>query len=187
MYKKIFAGIAVSFLFFMQNSFADMYSLNTGYSQQSNIIYIPAGATVNAVLLQDINSNTAIVGQTVSAVLTDDFMYNNKLISSSGSVILGSIVFNRKAGIAGRTAQMQIRFTAIRTPYNNIIPISAVVATKDNTGILKGENSYSDLGVTGAGGLAVAQTVATKGNNIFIPTNTALKIAFEQPITLSAQ
>ena len=46
------------------------------------------------------------------------------------------------------------------------IPISAVIATKDNTGILKGENSSSDIGVTAGGGLAVAQAVAKKGNNI---------------------
>jgi len=33
---------------------------------------------------------------------------------------------------------MQIRFTMIRTPYNNTIPISAVIATNDNSGVLKG-------------------------------------------------
>ncbi len=190
MYKKLFISILFACLFFVQNSFADATSQNTliGYSSQSDIIYIPAGATVDAVLLQDINSKTAIVGQTISAVITKDFIYQNKLISSSGSVMLGSIVFNRRAGIAGKAAQMQIRFTAIRTPYNNIIPISAIIATKDNSGMLKGDSVENDSPADAFGGsLGVAKAVATKGNNIYIPTNSSIKLVFEQPITLRAQ
>lgn len=117
------------------NYYGNNYNNN---NLQGYALYVPAGVTCNAVLSQEINSQSAVVGQSVSAILTDDFIYNGNLIASSGSTIIGSVVQNKKAGFGNRNAQMQIRFTTIRTPYNNIIPISAVVATNDSTGVLKG-------------------------------------------------
>ena len=99
---------------------------------------MPAGITCSAVLSNEINSRNAIVGNGVNAVLMEDFSYNGSIIASAGSVINGSVVFVKKARFGKRNAQMQIRFTTIRTPYNNIIPISAMIATNDLSGVLKG-------------------------------------------------
>lgn len=101
-------------------------------------LYVPAGISVNAVLSQEINSQSAVIGQSVNAILTEDFMYNGSIIATAGSTLMGNVVQNKKAGFGNRNASMQIRFTAIRTPYNNIIPISAVIMTNDQTGVLKG-------------------------------------------------
>lgn len=137
---------------------------NTNNSLQGYALYVPAGVTCNAVLSQEINSQSSVIGQTVNAVLTEDFIYNGSLIASSGSTIMGSVVQNKKAGFGNRNAQMQIRFTTIRTPYNNIIPISAVVATNDSTGVLKGGTAkdsakeYAKDTVIGAGSGAVLGT-----------------------------
>ena len=171
--------------------------LNYSNQSQEYIIHVPAGKKVDAVLSQEINSNTAVVGQTINAILTRDFMHNNNLIASAGSIISGNIVYNRKAGMAGKSAQMQIRFTTIRTPYNNVIPVSALIETKDSTGIIKGEDSteYSKehadnnkktTKIALKSGLGIVKSVSSKGKNIFIPANTNINLIFEQPITLGA-
>lgn len=105
---------------------------------QGYAIYVPAGISVDAVLSCEINSQSAVVGQSIDAILIEDFIYNGVTIASSGSVINGSIVSIKKASYGNRNAQMQIKFTTIRTPYNNIIPINATIATSDLSGILKG-------------------------------------------------
>ncbi len=116
----------------------------TAPTQQNNsnlqgyALFVPAGITCSAVLSQEINSLSAVVGQSVNAVLTEDFIYNGQVIAAAGSTIMGTVTENKKASFANRNAKMQIRFTTIRTPYNNIIPISAVIATTDSTGVLKG-------------------------------------------------
>ncbi|MBR2068941.1 MAG: hypothetical protein IJ877_04180 [Candidatus Gastranaerophilales bacterium] len=172
MKKNILSYILLTSVFALQGAFASANfqyatppidtSANT--SLQGYALYVPAGASASAVLSQELNSNTAVTGQTVSAVLTSDFTYNGKLIASKGSTISGSIVLNKKAGIGGKNAQMQIRFTTIRTPYNNVIPISAVIATSDSTGILKGGTAkdtakeYAKDAVIGAGAGAILGT-----------------------------
>ena len=105
---------------------------------QGYALYVPAGITLNAVLSCEINSQSAVIGQMINAVLVEDFIYNGTTVASAGSVINGTIVSNKRAGYGNRNAQTQIKFTTIRTPYNNIIPISASIATNDLTGILKG-------------------------------------------------
>ena len=131
---------------------------------QGYALYVPAGITINAVLSSEINSQNAIVGQTVNAVLIEDFIYNDTTIASAGSVIGGTVISNKKAGFGNRNGQTQIKFTTIRTPYNNIIPISATIATNDLTGVLKGGTAkdsaieYAKNAAIGAGSGAVLGT-----------------------------
>ncbi len=204
--KKVFIYIASVMFLLSGNIFAeslDAYRplVDDTYKDyfQSHNLFIPAGITTNAVLSQEINSNTAIVGQTICAILINDFKYKGILIAPYGSIITGSIVYNRKAGYAGKDAQMQIRFTTIRTPYNNIIPINAIVATKDSSGIIKGgtykplsqghvqETEMPDSIATLKGGLGAVKTVSEKGSNILIPSNSRIGLIFDQPITLGAR
>lgn len=147
-----------------QYSPQNVYAQNQNNNLQGYALYVPAGATTSAVLSQEINSQTAVVGSVVTAVLTNDFMYNGTLIASSGSTLIGSVTYNKKAGFGSRNAQMQIRFTTIRTPYNNVIPISGVIATDDGSGILKGgtkkdaAKEFAKDAVIGAGAGAVLGT-----------------------------
>lgn len=127
-----------------QNAFAaSNFQYNPVYQNPSvglsgYALYVPAGVSANAVLSQEINSQSAVIGQSVNAILTEDFMYNGSLIATAGSTVMGNVVQNKKAGLGNRNASMQIRFSTIRTPYNNIIPISAVIMTNDQSGVLKG-------------------------------------------------
>ena len=170
-FKNIaFQMFLISCMVFGANCFAAQNYNYSAPTQQNNsnlqgyALFVPAGVTCSAVLSQEINSLNAVVGQTINAVLTEDFIYNGQTIASSGSTLLGTVVENKKATFGNRNAKMQIRFTAIRTPYNNIIPISAVIATTDSTGTLKGGSAidsakeYAKDTVIGAGSGAVLGT-----------------------------
>lgn len=193
-YLYIFIGLALTLQSVFANAnfqYANSVSsakINSGL--QGYVLYVPTGTRVSTILSQEINSNTATVGQNVSVILTEDFTYKGQLVASSGSVISGYVVSNSKSAVGGKNAQMQIRFTTIRTPYNNMIPISAIIATSDSTGILKGsgtkDKTKEDVKKAADKGLGVKKTVAAKGEDIKIPSNSQITIVFEQPITLGA-
>ena len=114
------------------------YSTNNQNSLSGYVLYVPAGFTTKVVLSQGINSNSAVVGQGISAILSEDLLYNGNLVAPYGSVVQGSIVQVSKAKYGDINAKIMVKFTTIMTPYNNVIPISAVIATSDNSGLLKG-------------------------------------------------
>ena len=158
---------------FDRNSVSKKYTNCANYSEEKNdnlkgyVLYVPIGTTVNAVLSQDVNSKSIVSGAVVNAILIEDFKYKDNLIASSGSIVQGNIVKARKANLNAKYAQIQIRFTSIRTPYNNVIPISAMILTSDKSGIVKSE--------------------IQEGGGIKLSANTKIQIYFDQPITLGAQ
>ena len=158
--------IGLNALTFAQSNytFTPQQVINGSSNLQGYAVYVPAGITVSAVLSSEINSQSAITGQQINAILMQDFIYNNTLIASAGSTLNGTIVLNKKAKFANRNAQIQVRFTTIQTPYNNIIPISGIIATNDSSGILKGASTkdsakkYAKNTVIGAGSMAAIGT-----------------------------
>lgn len=156
-----------------KNSVSKKYTNTANYSEEKSdnlkgyVLYVPIGTTANAVLSQNVNSKSIVSGAVVNAILIEDFKYNGNLIASSGSVVQGNIVKAKKANLNAKYAQIQIRFTSIRTPYNNVIPISAIILTSDKSGIIKSE--------------------IEEGGGIKLSANTKIKIYFDQPITLGAQ
>lgn len=173
MVKKTLTAIILSLIFTLYPAYsATNYNYTSSDMKDSSpnlqgyALFVPAGVTCSAILSNEINSLSAVVGQTINLVLPTDFKYNNKLIAPSGSTITGNIVQTNKAGYGNRNAKMQIKFTTIRTPYNNIIPINAVIATTDGTGILKGATTmdsakeYAKNAAVGTASGAVAGVVA---------------------------
>ncbi len=145
MVKKTLTAIILSFIITLCPIYGATnynYTSSDMKDNSSNLqgyaLFVPAGITCSAVLSNEINSLSAVAGQTINLVLPTDFKYNNKLIAPSGSTITGNIVQTNKAGYGNRNAKMLVKFTTIRTPYNNIIPINAVIATNDGSGILRG-------------------------------------------------
>ena len=159
--------------------FVPAFAENSSYLNNENketlqgyALFVPAGITCDAVLSQEINSLNAVAGQTIGAILMEDFLYNDSIIATKGSIINGTIISNRKAGYGNKNARMQIRFTTIRTPYNNIIPISAVIVTSDLSGVLKGGSTmdsikdYTKSVIKGAGsGAAIGTVVGAVSKN----------------------
>lgn len=112
------------------------------YSQtkplQGNVIMVPAGATMKAMLTMPLSSATSSTGQTVNIALNNDFYYDNKLIAPAGSTIYGTVIESSKAKRGGINGKLCVRFTQIFTPYGTQIPISAVIRTDDSSGVLVG-------------------------------------------------
>ena len=111
---------------------------STSQPLKGNVVMVPAGTSMPAVLTTSLSSETANVGQTVTMALNSDFYYNNKLIAPVGSTVSGTIVEASKAKRGSMNGKLCIRFTQIFTPYGTQIPISAVIKTDDNTGVLIG-------------------------------------------------
>lgn len=173
------------------------YDSNIGYENsnlQGYALYVPAGTTCQGLLSQDLSSQSAVAGQNVSLILKDDFKYRNKTVAPAGSVIYGTVSGVQKAGYGNKNAKMMIRFTSIITPYGNTIPINAIVATSDYTGILKGEpakapeteNSNENIIETDAEVETIKRN-KNKGAPIFISAKSPINIYFTQPITYTAQ
>ena len=143
---------------------------NTQYYQQplqypqnntlrGNVVMVPAGATVKAMLTAPLSSQYSTAGQTVSLALNNDFYYDDKLIAPAGSTLYGTIIEASKAKRAGINGKLCVRFTQIFTPYGTQIPISAVIRTDDSTGVLVGGTKFDstkeyvkDLAVGSAAG-----------------------------------
>lgn len=105
---------------------------------QGNVVMVPAGSTVNAVLTAPLSSEYTTAGQTVSLALNNDFYYDGKLIAPSGSTIYGTVIESSKAKRGSINGKLCVRFTQIYTPYGTQIPISAVIKTDDSSGVLIG-------------------------------------------------
>ena len=121
-----------------------------------------------------ISSANVIMGQSVSLALGSDFYYNGNLIAPAGSSVTGTVIEASKAKHGSINGKLLLRFTQIITPYGIQIPISAVVKTTDNTGVLVGgtkmdiaKNYGKDVAVgAGAGALAGVIISPLAGGNI---------------------
>ena len=127
---------------------------------------VPSGLQKDAILADAINIKTAVVGQKIEAILLDDFIYEDEIIVPKESVVVGSIVSYYKSQKADEESNIQIKFTTIRTLYNNIVPISAVINTDDGSGVLRQGNKNADL---------------------IIEAGEKINLFFTQPITLKAK
>ena len=137
--------------------------------ESNSYFYAPAGIVCDAVLSENINSFSTVVGQNVSVILLDDLKYKGKTIASSGSTIFGTVTQNKINGQGSDATKLRIRFTTIRTPYNNVIPVSAVVLTKDKTGYI------------------LASSDKNSSDSVILSANSKINLLFDQPITVTAQ
>lgn len=105
---------------------------------KGSIVTVPAGQSFQTVVTTPLSSETLTLGQNVTVALGSDFYYNNNLIAPAGSSVTGSVLQVSKAKRGSMNGKLLIRFTQIVTPYGIQIPISAVIKTTDNTGVLVG-------------------------------------------------
>ncbi len=168
--KGLVLSVFTAFTLLTNSAYADsnysyVTNTNNNYSTlQGQVVYVPTGTTTSAIISQTLDSKTCSKGMSVYATLNKDFTYNGIEVAPQGSTLNGTITKCKKAGIGNRNGQIQIRFTSITTPSGYNIPVSAMIATTDNTGILKGgatKDSAKDYGknvAIGAAGGAVLGT-----------------------------
>ena len=151
---------------FQPNYYAEeSYKLNNN-TLKGSIVTVPAGQTFRAVLMAPVSSETAYNGQAITLALNSDFYFNGKRIAPAGSSVTGTVIEVSKAKHGTLNGKLTLRFTQIITPSGQNIPISAVVKTDDNTGVLVGGSKFDvateygkDVAI-GAGAGAVLGTIA---------------------------
>lgn len=111
---------------------------NTNQTLKGHVVTVPAGQNIPVVTTMPLSSETLTLGQNVSVALGSDFYYNGSLIAPAGSSITGQVLEVSKAKRGSMNGKLMVRFTQIVTPYGTQIPISAVIKTDDNTGLLVG-------------------------------------------------
>ena len=145
-----------------QQNYYPTQTLSGNQTLKGSVVTVPAGQKFPAVVTTPLNSANLTLGQNVTLALGSDFYYNGNLIAPAGSSITGSVLEVSKAKHGSMNGKLLVRFTQIVTPYGIQIPISAVIKTNDNTGVLIGGTKMDvakdygkDLAVgAGAGALA---------------------------------
>lgn len=141
---------------------------------KGSVVTVPAGQCVHALVTTPISSSTMFRGQNISVALGSNFYYNGMLIAPAGSTVTGMVIDASKAKHGSMNGRVSVRFTNIVTPTGLQIPISAVIKTSDNSGVLVGGTAmdvtkeYSKDLAIGAGAGAVTGVVmsAIGGGNI---------------------
>ena len=105
---------------------------------KNGIITVPAGEIFRALTATPVSSSNLTLGQGITFIIGTDFYYQGNLIAAAGSSINGTVLDVAKAKHGGLNGKLLIRFTQIVTPYGIQIPISAVVKTDDNSGVMVG-------------------------------------------------
>jgi len=128
---------------------------------QGTVSTVPVGSSFEVITNSDISTKNNHVGEVFTATLNQSITVGSEIVIPAGSEVYGQITYSEDAGRAGRNALMEIKFTSIKPPYGNKIPMMGKIVTKDDSGVLKGGSlkqqlakGASTIAVTTAGGLA---------------------------------
>ena len=166
-----------------QQNFYPTQTLSGNQTLKGRVVTVPAGQSFPAVVTTPLSSANLTTGQNVSIALGSDFYYNNNLIAPAGSSVTGTVLEVSKAKHGSMNGKLMLRFTQIVTPYGIQIPISAVVKTNDNTGVLIGgtkmdvAKDYGKDVAVGAGAGALAGVIISPLAGGDIGKGTALATA----------
>ena len=122
----------------VQNNYNYQPMTYTNQPLRGSVITVPAGSQIPAVLNSELSSATATVGQTVYMHIGKDFYYGDKLVAPAGSSVIGTVTVAEHATHGSINGKLAVRFSQITTPMGSQIPISAVIKTDDNSGVLVG-------------------------------------------------
>lgn len=151
---------------------------NTNQTLKGRVVTVPAGQNIPAVTTMPLSSENLTLGQNVTIALSSDFYYNGSLIAPAGSSVTGQVLEVSKAKRGSMNGKLMIRFTQIVTPYGGQIPISAVIKTDDNTGVLVGGSKMDvakdygkDIAVGSAAGATagLVMSAVSGGNLVKVP------------------
>lgn len=132
---------------------------------KGSVVTVPAGHDFKAIVTTPLSSATMFRGQEIAIALGTDFYYNGQLIAPSGSTVSGMVLDASKAKHGSMNGRLSIRFNNIITPTGMQIPISAIIKTSDNSGVLMGGTAmdvtkdYAKDVTVGAGAGAITGVV----------------------------
>lgn len=129
---------------------------------QGSVATAPRGTNFEVVTNSTINSMSARVGDTFTASIDEPLIIDSKSVIPAGSEMIGQITYVESAGRIGKNALMDIRFTSVKLPNGERVPVNAKILTTDASGVLRGgRKSNIILKATGtAAGSTAAGAVA---------------------------
>lgn len=144
-----------------------IYMDNSRQSVLKGSVYtVPVGTSFEIITNAEVSTKKNHVGEIFSATLNQPVAVGGDVIIPAGSEIFGQVTYNEDAGRVGKNALMEIKFTGIKPPYGNKIPMLGKIVTKDGTGVLRGGTlksqlvkNVSSVAVTTAGGLGAGLAI----------------------------
>lgn len=193
-----------------QNAFAPLES-EPELTLQSGIVYVQAGAVIDAQLNSDISSETTSNNDLISAQLTSDWIFNGVLIAPEGSIINGTVTDADASGMAMKNGQITIDFRELYTPDGRTIPLNAKkVSIKVDTNrawnltksvaggaiigtglaaimlALTGDPSALLAGAIAGGSMGALAGATARGENVELPQRTPIQLQLSAPLQVEA-
>ncbi|MFZ3332502.1 MAG: hypothetical protein WA197_17840 [Candidatus Acidiferrales bacterium] len=164
---------------------------------------VPAGTVMLVQLVDTLDTSNAQTGQIFSATLATNLLANGYVVARIGTPVYGQVVYANSAGRATGKSKLQLQLTQIVIGGN---PVPIVTDTFDTEGKSSGRRSARRLfggaglgaaigAIAGNAGMGAAigavaggvGSVAQKGNQVQIPSETILQFTLQQPVTLPVQ
>lgn len=130
---------------------------------KGSVVTVPSGQILNVISTTQISSQNAYLGQVCCVTLASDLYHNGSLIAPAGSCVIGSVIEVTHAKHGSLNGKLNIRFNQINTPSGAQIPISAIIKTNDNTGVLLGGTKMDVVKEYGKDAVAGAAIGALSG------------------------
>jgi hypothetical protein len=174
-------------------------------TSQSSSIIVPAGTTISIRMIDSVDSATNQVGDQFHASLESDLMVNNLVIAPKGSDVYGKLEQVQSAGSIKGQSQLQLGLTGIRI-NGAIVPIATgdyevagasrgkqsaeriggVAALGAVIGAIAGGGKGAAIGAGAGAGVGTAVQVATKGQQVRVPSETVLDFKLQTSFAVPA-
>lgn len=155
--------------------------MSPGYPQygqmppmQGRVVFAPAGLVIPAILNTSITSEVARAGDMLQATISQPIILGDSQIPS-GSVLIGQVTDADAGRMLGRSGGLEIKFTSLRTPDGQDVPMFAHLVGEvgkykdggnDKSDSFKGENWKGKVVQAGVRGLIGAGTGAALGTAV---------------------
>ena len=175
-------------------------------TSQSSSIIVPAGTTISIRMIDSVDSATNQVGDQFHASLESDLMVNNLVIAPKGADVYGKLEEVQSAGSIKGRSQLQLGLTGIRI-NGAIVPITTgdyevagasrgkqsaeriggVAALGAVIGAIAGGGKGAAIGAGAGAGVGTAVQVATKGQQVRVPSETVLDFKLQTAFSVPAR
>lgn len=133
---------------------------------KGRVTTVPSGTVLTVNTNSTLTSGGNQVGDIFTATLVNPINLEGNIAIPEGSELIGQVTYVENAGRVGKNAVMQVKFTSIKLPNDQKIPITAKISTTDKSGMLKGGSLKRQLATTVATGAVSTGTGALAGLGI---------------------
>ena len=149
------------------------YSNNSSNSDmmplRGHVTTLPKGTMLMVKTDRPLNTFSSKIGDAVSGTVETDVYLDNQVVVPAGSVAEGEVTGVTPATHLGKSGELEIQFSTIKTPSGMVFPIRGHIVTADNTGILRGDSQQAQvlktLGIA-AGGAGAGTLMGTAAGGL---------------------